>query len=104
MKKKITIKKSNCKSYETAFTPSFKAGIGDITAKGIGHLLDTKILQKGAKKFSAYDTDIARNMTIATDMILTGTFAYQMIKSNERYARSRTLKHMICKIEQFSEK
>ncbi len=71
------------KSCNKLYTPSFKGGLTDIAAKGAGKILDNKTVQKMSEKFSTYDIDIARNMAVATDLLLTASFANQTIKNEE---------------------
>ena len=66
-----------------AENPSFKGGIAHQTAKGIGKLLSTDSVQKFANKFSAKDANIARNISMATDVLLTTSFAIRTAKNNK---------------------
>lgn len=63
---------------------SFK-GLYDRTAtgiaKGIGRLMDTKILQNAAKKL--YDTNFAQHIMSLTDVVLTMSFVEQTLKSKK---------------------
>ena len=76
---------SNCKISKT---PSFKGGFTDIAAKGAGKILDCKFVQNIAEKFGSKDTDIARNMAVATDLFLTASFTHQTMK-NENIEQER---------------
>ncbi len=60
-----------------------KGGVTEIMAKGTGKLLDSAHFQNFVKKFSKNDADIARNMSMATDLLLTGSFVYRTKKSEK---------------------
>lgn len=64
-------------------SPSFKGLITDKTAKGIGKLINTNTFQNAAKKFSPKDADIARNMSVATDLLLTASFIHRTTKNDK---------------------
>lgn len=98
-KKKINEKKDNniersiYKTYNPVFShdfsgnachePSFKGALTNQAAKGIGKLLDTNALQSAAKKFTNNDTNITRNISMATDLLLTSSFIFRTKKSNK---------------------
>ena len=63
--------------------PSFKGGITTKTAQGIGKILNNNTVQNAVKKFSTKDADIARNISMATDILLTASFIHQTKKSKE---------------------
>lgn len=63
--------------------PSFKGGITTQTAKGIGKILENKGIQNAIKKYSSNDTNIARNIAMATDVLLTTSFIVQTQKSKK---------------------
>ncbi len=65
------------------FSPSFKGGITNQAAKGIAQLLNSETIQNAAKKFSSNDTNIARNMSMATDLLLTASFIHRTKKSDK---------------------
>ncbi len=67
----------------TAKNPSFKGILSETAAKGAGKLLNMPAVQNLAKKFSDKSADITRNMSIATDILLTASFAHRTIKSNK---------------------
>ncbi len=71
-----------------AETPSFKGGISHQAAKGIGKILNTETMQKFANKFSSKDANIARNMSMVTDVLLTTSFAIRTAK-NEKIEKER---------------
>ncbi len=75
-------------------TPSFKGGITEQTAKGIGKILNNNSVQNFVKKYSSQDTNIARNMSIATDVLLTASFVHRTVKS-EKIEKERK-KALIC--------
>lgn len=68
---------------KTSQNVSFKGAITNQTAKNIGKLLDVENIQKFAKKFSVKDTDIARNISMATDLLLTASFIHRTQKSDK---------------------
>lgn len=76
---------SNTNPFNTnkAFSPSFKRGFSDNIAKGIGQILNKKQIQNIAKKFSRWDSDITKNISIATDLLLTASFIHQTNKSKK---------------------
>lgn len=61
---------------------NFTGRVTEKLSKGIGKLLDNEKVQKFANKFQANDKDIAKHITAGTDLLLTGSFAYQTSKSN----------------------
>ena len=63
--------------------PSFKGGITHQAAKGLGKILNTETAQRLAKKFSSNDTNIARNLSMATDILLTTSFAIRTTKNKK---------------------
>ncbi len=64
-------------------SPSFKGVITNQTAKGIGKLINTNTFQNAAKKFCPKDADIARNMSMATDLLLTASFIHRTNKNDK---------------------
>ena len=60
----------------------FTGRVTEKLSKGIGKLLDNEKVQKFANKFQTNDKDIAKHITAGTDLLLTGSFAYQTSKSN----------------------
>ncbi len=73
---------------KNAEKPSFKGGISHQTAKGIGKILNTEAMHKFANKFSAKDANVARNISMATDVLLTTSFAIKTAK-NEKIEKER---------------
>ena len=65
------------------FSPSFKGGFSDTIARGIGSLLNKNQIQNIAKGFSRWDSDITKNISIATDLLLTASFIHQTNKSKK---------------------
>ena len=61
--------------------PTFKGRITNQTAKGIGKILNNTTIQNTVKKFSNNDTNIARNISMATDILLTTSFIHQTKKN-----------------------
>jgi hypothetical protein len=60
---------------------NFTGRVTETISKGIGKLLDSEKIQKFANKFQENDKDIAKHITAGTDLLLTGSFAYQTSKS-----------------------
>lgn len=74
--------------YDEVFSPvynklSFKGGISEKAAKGMGKILDIKNVQKFVQKHSKNEENIARNVMVATDILLTSTTALQISKSKK---------------------
>lgn len=65
------------------YTPSFKGSISEQTAKGLGKILNSKTAQTFVKKYSANDSNIARNMSMATDVLLTASFVHRTMKNKK---------------------
>ncbi len=63
--------------------PSFKGSITHKTAKSIGRILNTESVQNLANKFSSQDANIARNLSIATDVLLTASFVRRTTKNKK---------------------
>ena len=62
---------------------NFTGRVTETISKGIGKLLDSENIQKFANKFQTNDKDIAKHITAGTDLLLTGSFAYQTSKSDK---------------------
>lgn len=60
---------------------NFTGNISEKLSKGFGKLINLEFVQNFAKKYSHNDKDIAKHITSITDILLTGTFAYQTNKS-----------------------
>lgn len=82
-------------SYNPVFTPtfekyqpSFKGAITENTAKGLGKILNSTQAQNFVKKFSTNDANVARNMSMATDVLLTASFVHRTMK-NEKIEKER---------------
>ena len=71
------------KSYNPVFSPSFKGSFTDAAAKGIGKMLNCSMVQNAAEKFSSKAQDTARNISIASDLLLTASFAYGINRSSK---------------------
>lgn len=63
--------------------PSFKGGITHNIAKGIGGILNNETVQSVVKKYAHNDKNIARNVSMATDILLTGAFVYNTQKNKQ---------------------
>ena len=64
-------------------TPSFKGSITHNIAKGIGGILNNETVQSTVKKYAHNDKNIARNISMATDVLLTGAFVYNTQKNKK---------------------
>ncbi len=64
-------------------TPSFKGILTETTAKGIGKILNNNTVQQFASKHAGQSTNIARNIAIATDILLSASFAHRTMKSKK---------------------
>ena len=62
---------------------SFKGKINDNIAKAIGKAIDIEPIQEFAKKHSNNAQNIARDTSNLTDILLTGAFSINTIKSNK---------------------
>lgn len=62
---------------------SFKGGLTDAAAKGIGKIIDNSTFQNYVKNHSFNDKNIARNMSVATDLLLTASFVNRTRKSKK---------------------
>ena len=71
------------KDFGTTKCPSFKGLITNQTAKELGKILNNSTIQNTVKKLSNNDTNIARNISIATDILLTTSFVHQTKKNKE---------------------
>ncbi len=67
--------------------PSFKGSISEKIATSIGKLLDKILTNKTFEKFinknKNAEKDIAKHISASTDILLSGTFAYQTINSKK---------------------
>lgn len=61
--------------------PSFNGQLSDITAKGIGKIIDNSAFQNFVKKNTDKAPDIARNISMATDALLTLSFIHRTQKN-----------------------
>lgn len=62
---------------------SFGAGFSDTASKGVAKIIDAKPFQNYVKTHSVNDTNIARNISMATDLLLTGAFVVRTKKSKK---------------------
>ena len=72
-------------SSQTSFTGNF----GEKLSKGIAKIIDNKNIQRIAQKYKYKDEDIFKNMSVATDILLTSTAAYQTSKSKNIHEDSK---------------
>ena len=63
--------------------PSFKGCIGDTALKGVTSILENGTFQEFAINNSKKSADIARNMSIATDILLTASFIHRTDRSKK---------------------
>ncbi|MBQ9245182.1 hypothetical protein IJ182_02820 [bacterium] len=64
-------------------TPSFKGKITDIASKGISKILNNDSFQNVVKKHVSKSEDVARNITIATDLLLSASFAHRTAQNKD---------------------
>lgn len=89
IKKNKNINEQLFSEYNSVFSPSFQKyqpsfkGVSTVTAKGLGKILNNNTIQNLAKTFSPKDADIARNISMATDILLTTSFIHQTMKNKE---------------------
>jgi hypothetical protein len=88
MDKMFFKKKSSSSQIQQKITPSFGKnisfnGLNQSLSKGLAHIINNEKVQKLAIKFQNKDNDIAKHITAGTDLLLTGTFAYQTNKSKK---------------------
>lgn len=62
---------------------AFKGTATNRLAKRIGKIFENEHFQKFVIKHAAEEKNIAKHMSAATDVLLTGSFAYQTMKSNK---------------------
>lgn len=62
---------------------NFTGNLSEKLSKRIGKLINLEFVQNFAKKYTHKDDDIAKHITAATDILLTGSFAYQTNKSSK---------------------
>ncbi len=62
---------------------TFTGRFSDITPKAIGKILDVEWFQKFVNKFKNDDKNVAKHITAATDILLTGASAHQIQKSSK---------------------
>lgn len=62
---------------------AFKGAVSDKISTGIGKIIDNKSFQKFIKKADFNEANVARNMSIATDLLLTGSFIYRTNKNKK---------------------
>lgn len=62
---------------------SFKGGISNIVTKGISELINNSKVQKIVKKADLNEANIARNVSIATDLLISGSFVASTQKSKK---------------------
>lgn len=75
-------------SYNPVFSPFFKGNLQNKLSGGIGKILDMENVQNLALKYSKNDQNIARNISMATDVLLTSVFAIQT-KKNKKIEEER---------------
>ncbi len=74
------------------FAPMYKKtsfkGLSNTVAKGVGSIIDNKSFQKFVKNNQFNDTNIARNISMATDVLLTASFIHRT-KKNDKIKEER---------------
>ena len=63
--------------------PSFKGSFTDTVSKGISKIINNNTFQNIIHKHSSNDKNIARNITMATDILLSASFAHRTIKNKD---------------------
>lgn len=66
----------------------FTGKLANELPKKIGKIFDIEVFQNFVKKYRNHDKDISKHITAATDILLTGTSAYQ-IKKNKKIKENR---------------
>lgn len=74
---------SDIQKQQKVLSPSFKGAITQTTAKGIGKILDNKAFQNFVTNPKINSDNVARNMSMATDILLTTSFVYRTSKSKK---------------------
>lgn len=73
---------------------NFTGGFSEKISKGLGKIIDNKTMQNFALKYQDKDKDIAKHMTAATDILLTGSSVYRVNKSKDiKENRKRALNY-----------
>lgn len=85
---KLFFRKTKVKSQENSQPPqnkniNFTGRFTEKLSKGIGKIIDCDSVQKFATRFKTNDKDIAKHISASTDLLLTGSFAYQTSKSDK---------------------
>lgn len=63
--------------------PSFKGGINNVIAKGISNVVNNEKVQNVVKKINLNETNVARTVSTATDLLITGSFVASTQKSKK---------------------
>ncbi|MBQ3641066.1 hypothetical protein II906_03960 [bacterium] len=63
--------------------PSFKGGLSSVAEKGVSKLINNKALQNFVKNHNFKEENLARNVAVATDLLLTGSFIHRTHKSKK---------------------
>ena len=88
-KRKLSETKTYEDDYKTAFSGRDKSKVpftgyaGEKLSGGLGKILDNSYFQKFIKKYQNDEKNIAKHMTAATDILLTGTNALLIKKSSK---------------------
>ena len=77
------------KKNQISNTPSFTGIYGEKLSKGLAHIIDNKKIQNLAQKYQSKDEDIFKNITAATDILLTSSSVYQINKSKDIHENSK---------------
>ena len=62
---------------------AFKGGVNNLITKGISGVINNPKVQNLVKKVNLNETNIARNVSIATDLLITGSFVASTQKSKK---------------------
>ena len=69
--------------YQKQNTTSFKGGLSNLLTKGISEIVNNNKLQNVVKNANLNEANVARNMSIATDLLITGSFVASTQKSKK---------------------
>ncbi len=82
-----------CNNYDPIFapiienkktsTPSFKGSITNQLSKGISKIINNNSFQNITKKYTKKDADITRNLSMASDLLLTASFIHRTKKDKK---------------------
>lgn len=79
-------------------SPSFKGGVNNILTKGISEIINNKKVQNIIKKADLNEANVARTVSTATDLLITGSFVASTQKSKKiekEHKKPLILNHLI---------